>query len=110
MDHGIARIVVAAIAHVHMHFTNFVADQLIHLFHLLSQRVAIIRISCEALCANEPSTPTAYRNADLVAELIRLAGLALSNALDFWLVNTLHLVLVMPLLAMNATRRIQQPR
>jgi hypothetical protein len=41
-------------AHVHMHFTNRVADQLINLFHLFGQRVAIIGISREAFCANEP--------------------------------------------------------
>ena len=51
----------------------------------LGQRVAIIGISFEALCANEPSTPAAYRNADLVAELIRLTGLTFGDALDFGL-------------------------
>src|ERR1022692_3763431 len=51
-----AVIVVASIAHVHVHFADLVGDQAFHLLHLCSQRVAVIGISSEAFGTNEPPT------------------------------------------------------
>src|ERR1035438_7422050 len=91
-------IVVASIAHVHVRLTDLGPDYVFNLLHLYSQRVAIIRISREALGADEPSATTAYRDTHLVAELILLARFALGDAFDLRLVYAVDLVLVMPLL------------
>ena len=107
MHRDTAAVVMAAIAHVRVHFAHLVTDQVIDLFHLLGQRVAIIGVSCEALRAYEPSATTAHRDTDLVAELILLACLALGDAFDFGLVNRVDLILVVPLLCVDPMRRIQ---
>ncbi len=97
-------IVVASIAHVHVHFADLVGDQALDLLHLCSQRVAIIGISSEALRAYEPSATTAHRDTHLVAKLILLARLALGDALHFRFMHTVDLVLVMPLLCVDSMR------
>ena len=97
-------VIVASIAHVHVHFADLVTNQVIDLLHLCRQRVAIVRISGEALGAYEPSTTTAYRDTHLVAKLILLTRLAFCDALYFRLMHTVDLVLVMPLLRMDAMR------
>ena len=96
-----AVIVVTTIAHVHMHFTHLVTDQVIDLLQLLGQRVAIVGISSEALGADEPSSTAAHRDADFIAELVLLACLTLGDALDFRLMHRVDLVLVMPLLGVD---------
>ena len=104
MHRNRAIITVAAIAHVHVRFTNFVADQVIDLPHLLGQRVAVIRVSRKTLRTDEPSAAAAHRDTHLVAKLILLARLAFCNALDFRLVNRVDLALVVSLLRMDPMR------
>ena len=102
-----AVIVVAAIAHVHVRFAHLLADQAFDLLHLCGQRVAVIGISGKALRADEPSAPAGDRDTHLVAELILLARLALGDALDFGFMHRVDLVLVVPLLCVDAMRRFQ---
>ena len=83
MHGGRTIIVVASIAHVHMHFADLVGDQAPDLLHLCSQRVAIIGISSEALCTDEPSTTTAYRETHLVAVFMLLGRLRDGHARDY---------------------------
>jgi hypothetical protein len=104
MNRCCALVIVAAIAHVHVHFNNFIADQVIHLFHLRGQCVTIIGIPSKALCAYEPTSKTVHRNTDLVAELILLVCIALGDAFNFRLVRRVDLVLVMPLLRADLMR------
>ena len=80
-------IVVASIAYIDLHCADLVGDQAFDLLHLCSQRVAIVGISREALGADEPSTATADRYTDLVAELVLFARLALGDALRFRLMD-----------------------
>src|SRR5664279_2682404 len=94
-------IVVAAIAHIHMHLADLISDQVLNLLHLLGQRVAVIGVSSKTLCTDEPSAMTAHRDTDLVAELILLACFAFCDAFHFRLMNRVDLVLVMPLLRMD---------
>lgn len=72
MHHCSARVVVAAIAHVHMHLADPLPDHALDLLHLLGQCVAIVGVARVTLCADEPSTVTAHRDTHLVAELILL--------------------------------------
>ena len=65
----------------------------------------VIGIAGKALRAHEPSAATAHRDTDLVAELVLLVRLALGDALHFRLMNTVDLVLVVPLLCMDAVSR-----
>ena len=84
-----------------------IPDHALDLLHLRGQRVAIIGISSKALRAHQPSAPAAHRHTDLVAELVRLARLALGDALDFGLMHAVDLVLVVPLLRVDPMRRLQ---
>src|ERR1019366_3299539 len=118
-----ARVIVAAIAHVHMHLAGPLPDHALDLFHLRGQRVAIVGIGGKTFGADQPSAPAGNRHAHFVAELIRLARLALTtprtktcpwgprlgDALDLGLMYAVGLVLVVPLLGMDAARRLQQP-
>ena len=81
MHHHIASVVVAAIAHVHMRLPDPdpVPDPVPDLFHLRSQRVAIVGISGKAADADQPSAAAGNRHIYLVAELVRLARLALTT-------------------------------
>lgn len=56
-----AVIVVAAIAHVHMHLADPIVDHAPDLLDLLGQRVAVVRITGEALGAHQPSAPARDR-------------------------------------------------
>jgi len=104
-----ARVIVAAIAHVHMHLADPLPDHALDLLDLLGQRVAVIRISGKTLCSDEPSATTAHRNTHLVAKLVLLARLAFCDALDFRLMDRVDLVLIVPLLRMDPMRRLHQP-
>ena len=44
-----ARVIVAAIAHVHMHLANPLPDHALDLFHLLGQRVTIVGVAVKLL-------------------------------------------------------------
>jgi len=55
MHSNFAVIFMAAIAHIHVRFTYFAANQVIHLPHLRAERVAIIGIARETLRAHQPS-------------------------------------------------------
>ena len=81
----------------------------------------IVRISGKAPGADQPSAPAGNRHTDLVAELVRLARLALTtlrmktcpqgpgDALDLGFVHAVDLVLVVPLLRIDPMRCRQQP-
>ena len=103
MHRDSAVVVVATVAHVHMRFAHSVADQVFNLLHLLVQRMTVIRTSSEALGADEPSAAAAYRDTDLIAELVLLASLALGDALDLRLMHRVDLVLVVPLLRVDSS-------
>jgi hypothetical protein len=107
MYRGLALVVVTAIAHVHMRLSDAIPDHAPDLLHLLGQGVAIIGIAGKALGAHQPSAPAGDCDTDLIAELVRLARLALGDAFDLGLVNAVDLVLVLPLLSMDAMRRRQ---
>src|ERR1035437_6234904 len=77
--HGcIAFVIVAAIAHVHMHLADPIPDHALQLPHLCSQRVAIVGIGCKTLGTDQPSASAGDRHTDLVAELIGLPALPLA--------------------------------
>jgi hypothetical protein len=107
MDSNGTIVVMAAIAHIHVDFSNSVAHQVTHLLHLRTKRVTIIGIARKAFRANEPSAATAYCHTNLVAKLVWLARLTLGDAFDFRFMNTVDLVLIMPLLSVNAMRRFE---
>jgi hypothetical protein len=70
--------------------------------------VAIVGIGGKAFGADQPSAPAGNRHTYFVAELIRLARLALGDALDLGFMYAVDLVFVVPLLGMDAVRRLQQ--
>src|ERR1039458_8661139 len=97
-----AFIIMAAITHVDVYLADRVTDHPFHLLHLCRQSVAVIGTSRKAPCSDEPSATTAHRYADLVAKLVWLARLALGDAFDRRLMHAVDLVLVMPLLGVDA--------
>src|ERR1017187_965449 len=108
--HGcFAFVIVAAIAHVYMHLADPVPDHAFELLHLRGQRVTIVGIGGKTFGADQPSASTGDRHTDLVAELIGLARLALGDALHLGFMHAIDLVLVVPLLGVDAMRRLQQP-
>ena len=94
----------AAITHVDMHLADRVTDHPFHLLHLRCQSVAVIGTSRKAPCSDEPSAATAHRYADLVAKLVRLACLTLGDAFNRRLMHAVDLVLVVPLLGVDAVQ------
>ena len=104
MHGNLALVVVTAIAHVHMRLADPLADHVPDLLHLRRQRVTIIGIAGKAFCTDQPSAPTGGSHTDLVAELIRLARLALGDAGHLGLMHAVHLVLLMPLLRVDRKR------
>ena len=103
-----ARVIVAAIAHVHMHLANPLPDHALDLFHLLGQRVTIVGVARETPRADQPSAPAGNCHAHFVAELKLLARLAFGDALDLRLMYAVDLVLIVPLLGMDSMRRLKQ--
>jgi len=90
MHGGLARVIVAAIAHVHMHFAGSLPDHALDLLHLRGQRVAIVGVSRKTPGADEPSATTRDRDTGLVAEFVRLAGLALGDAFNLGFMHTVE--------------------
>src|SRR5208337_4681648 len=101
--HGcFALVIVAAIAHVYMHLADPIPDRAFELLHLRGQRVTIVRIGGKTFGADQPPAPAGDRHTDLVAELIGLARLALGDALHLGFMHAVELVLVVPLLGVDA--------
>jgi len=77
------------------------------LLQLLGQRVAVIGVARQAARTDHQALFGAHRHADLHAELVGLAGLALADALDLRRMQRVQLVLVLGALRADALATLQ---
>ena len=79
-----------------------VLQERVGLLDLRGQRVSVVRVTGEAARAHHQAVLVRDRQADLDAELVGLASLPLPDALSFWCVQRIQLVLVLGPLLVDA--------